>query len=141
MADRFASSIATERMTMMLLGVFATVALLLAAVGLYGVLSYTSQQRTREIGIRLALGAAPGSISILIVRHGLKLAGSGLLLGLLAALGLTRFLRGVLYEVSPLDAQSFTIVVIVLAGIGLLACWLPAHRAAKVDPMMALRQE
>lgn len=141
MADRFASSIATERMTMMLLGVFAVLALLLAAVGLYGVLSYTTQQRTREIGVRVALGAAPGSVSILIVRYGLKLAGSGLLLGLLAAWGLTRFLRGVLYEVSPLDTLSFTIVVIVLAGIGLFACWLPARRAARVDPMTALRQE
>lgn len=141
MDDRFASSISTERLTLLLLGVFAALALVLAAVGLYGVLSYTVGQRTREIGIRVALGATPRSVVDLVVRHGLKLAGLGMLLGLTASVGLARFLRSLLYEVSPFDPASFVAVALMLAAIGVLACWLPARRAAKVDPMAALRCE
>jgi putative ABC transport system permease protein len=141
MDDLFQGTISTERLTVLLLGVFAALALLLAAVGLYGVLGYSVGQRTREIGIRTALGATPRSAVILVLRDGLELAGLGLLLGLLAALGLARFLRSTLYEVSPFDLVSFVAVALVLVGVGLLACWLPARRAARIDPMVALRHE
>jgi ABC-type antimicrobial peptide transport system permease subunit len=105
------------------------------------VLSYGVGQRTREIGVRMALGARSSSVVSLVLRNGLKLAGIGLALGLLAALGLTQFLRGVLYGVSAFDPVSFAAVAAVLTGVGILACWLPARRAAKVDPMVALRSE
>ena len=141
MDDMFQSSVSTERLTGLLLGIFSGLALLLAAVGLYGVISYTVGQRTREIGIRLALGATSHSVVDLVVRHGLKLAGLGLLFGLGAALGLVRFLQSSLYGVSPFDPVSFTAVALVLAGIGALACWLPARRATKVNPVEALRAE
>ncbi|HEX2855666.1 MAG TPA: ABC transporter permease [Opitutaceae bacterium] len=137
----FATNIATPRLTSMLLVAFAGLGLVLSAFGLYGVLSYLVGQRTREIGVRLALGAEPRDVVRLMVRQGMKLAGFGLLLGLLAALGLTRLLTRVLYEVSPLDAQSYVTVAVVLAIVGALACWLPARRAAKVAPMIALRTE
>jgi putative ABC transport system permease protein len=141
MDDRFASSISTERLTVLLLGIFAALALVLAAVGLYGVLSYTVGQRTHEIGVRMALGATTHSVIGLVLRNGLKLAGLGLFLGLAASLGLARFLRSSLYEVSPFDPVSFAAVALVLAAIGALACWLPARRATRVDPVEALRAE
>jgi ABC-type antimicrobial peptide transport system permease subunit len=126
---------------MMLLGTFAGLALLLAAVGLYGVLSYSVGQRTREIGVRMALGAQSADVVSMVVRHGFKLASLGLLLGAAAAFALTRLLRTVLYEVSPFDPASFAAVAIVLALIGLFACWLPARRATRVNPIEALRAE
>jgi len=141
MDELFKATISTERLTVLLLGIFASLALMLAAVGLYGVLSYSIGQRTREIGVRMALGATPRSVVDLVLRHGLRLAGLGLLLGLLAALGLARLLRSILYEVSPFDPVSFAAVVAVLTGIGIMACWLPARRAARIDPMEALRCE
>jgi putative ABC transport system permease protein len=141
MNDRFTSSISMERLTLLLLGVFAALALVLAAVGLYGVLNYTVGQRTREIGIRVALGATSRSIRSMTMKQGLQLASAGLLIGLAAALALTRFLRSMLYEVSPFDPLSFGIVAFVLAGVGVIACWLPARRAAKISPMEALRSE
>lgn len=137
----FASNISTPRVTSMLLGAFAALGLVLSAFGLYGVLSYLVGQRTREIGVRLALGAAPRDVVTLMVRHGLKLAGLGLVFGLLAAVGLTRLLTRVLYQVSPLDVASYLAVAVLLAIVGGLACWLPARRAAKVAPMVALRAE
>ena len=137
----FRSTVSTERLTVMLLGIFSALALLLAGVGLYGVLSYTVGQRTREIGIRMALGATPRSVVDLVVQHGLRLAGLGLLIGLAAALGLARFLQSSLYEVSPFDPVSFVAVALVLSAIGALACWLPARRATRVDPVEALRAE
>jgi len=141
MDELFAASISSQRLTVLLLGTFAAIALLLAAVGLYGVLSYSVSRRTREIGVRIALGATANSVVSLVVRNGLKLAGIGLALGLLAALGLAQLLRGVLYGVSTFDPVSFVAVAAVLTGIGVLACWLPALRAAKVDPVVALRSE
>jgi ABC-type antimicrobial peptide transport system permease subunit len=113
----------------------------LASVGLYGVLSYTVGQRTREIGVRMALGATAGSVVSLILGQGLRLAGLGLALGLVGALWLTRLLQSFLYEVSPFDLLSFAAVALVLAGIGILACWLPARRATLVNPIDALRSE
>ncbi len=141
MDEVFRSSISTQRLTMMLLGTFSGLALLLAAVGLYGVLSYSVGQRTREIGVRMALGAQSADVVSLVVRHGFKLASLGLLLGAAAAFALTRLLRTVLYEVSPFDPASFAAVAAVLALIGLFACWLPARRATRVNPIEALRSE
>jgi predicted permease len=141
MDQMFDSNIANQRLVVTLLGAFAALALLLAGVGLYGVVSYSVGQRTREIGVRMALGATASSVVSLVLRNGLKLAGIGLALGLLAAVGLTRFLRGLLYGVSTFDPVSFAAVAAVLISVGILACWWPAHRAAKVDPVVALRNE
>ena len=141
MDQMFASNIANQRLVVTLLGAFAALALLLAGVGLYGVVSYSVGQRTREIGVRMALGATASSVVSLVLRNGLKSAAIGLALGLLAAVGLTRFLRGLLYGVSTFDPVSFAAVAAVLTGVGILACWWPASRAAKVDPVVALRNE
>lgn len=120
---------------------FAGVALVLAAVGLYGVMSYTVAQRTQEIGVRIALGGGAGDIVALVARRGLALTGIGLVIGTAAATGLTRFLQTMLFEISPLDPATFVGVAAILGAVGLLACWLPARRAARVDPMVALRAE
>lgn len=141
MDDRFASSIATERLVTILLGIFAGLALLLAAVGLYGVLSYIISQRTREIGIRMALGATSGTVVELVVKQGLRLAGWGVVVGFVTAVAVTRLLQGLLYKVSPFDPLSFVAVALVLLGVGILACWLPARHAARVNPIEALRAE
>jgi ABC-type antimicrobial peptide transport system permease subunit len=117
------------------------IALFLATLGLYGLISHSVKQRTHEVGIRMALGATSSSVVTLVLRNGLKLAGIGLGLGLLAALGLTRFLGGLLYGVPTFDPVSFASVAAVLIGVGIFACWWPAHRAAKVDPVVALRSE
>jgi len=141
MEDRFASSIATERLSVLLLSVFAALALFLAAIGLYGVLSYSVGQRTREIGVRMALGADATSVVALVLRQGARLAGLGLAAGLASALGATRLLQSQLYGVSPFDPLSFALVAAALAFVGALACWLPARRATRVDPIVALRAE
>jgi putative ABC transport system permease protein len=122
-------------------GAFATIALVLAAVGVYGVISYAVSQRTQEIGVRVALGAQRGDVLRLIVGHGLLLGGVGIGIGLGAALGVTRFLRTMLFGVSPFDPVSFVGVSVMLAGIAVLASYIPARRAAKVDPVEALRYE
>ena len=114
---------------------------MLAAVGLYGVMSYTVAQRTQEIGVRIALGGTTGEIVWLTTRRGLALTGIGLAIGTVAAAGLTRFLQTMLFEISPLDPETFGGVAVILGAVGLFACWLPARRAAKVDPMVALRCE
>ncbi len=141
MDQLFASNISAQRLVLTLLGIFAALALLLAGVGLFGVLSYSVSQRTREIGLRMALGSTPRSVVRLVTQHGLRLMGAGLILGLLASLGLTRLLRSALFGVTPYDGISFAGGALMLAGIGLLACWLAARRAAQVDPVVALRGE
>jgi ABC-type antimicrobial peptide transport system permease subunit len=115
--------------------------LLLAAIGLYGVIAYTVSQRTREIGIRMALGANRGDVVALVLRQGMKLAGIGIVVGIAGALGLTRVLTKLLYEVKPNDPLTFAGVSLVLLCVAVLASWLPARRAGKVDPMVALRTE
>jgi len=120
---------------------FAAIALVLAAVGVYGVISYSVSQRTREIGVRVALGAQRTNVLQLIVGHGALLAASGIVVGLAGALGVTRFLRSMLYGVSPFDPVSFVAVTAVLSAIAFLASYLPARRAARVDPVEALRAE
>ncbi len=141
MRERISRSVSTERFNMILLTIFATVALLLAAIGLYGVIAYSVSHRTRELGIRIALGAERKDIVNLVVRQGIPLLGAGVALGLIAAVGLTRFLAGLLFAVSPLDATIFVAVAALLAAVALLASYVPARRATAVDPMQALRAE
>jgi putative ABC transport system permease protein len=140
--DHFISeALSQKRFYTWLLSLFGVVALLLSAIGIYGVVSYTVTQRTREIGIRLALGAPRGSIFKLIIGEHLSLIVVGVLLGFAGALALTRFLASLLYEVTTTDALSFMTVVAILAGTALFACYIPSRKAVQVDPITALRHE
>ncbi len=141
MAQVISSSVAGPRFNTLLLGVFAGVALFLAAIGIYGVMAYAIAQQTHEIGIRLALGAQPRNVLQLVLRRGVRLAGVGAAFGVAAALALTRLMAGLLYDVSATDPVTFSCVVILLLAIALLACYVPARRAMRVDPMVALRYE
>jgi predicted permease len=141
MNDRIAASLSQSRFSTMLLTAFGALALLLAAIGVYGIISYGVTQRTQEIGIRLALGAQTRDVLGMVVRHGAVLAGVGLLIGLVAALGLTRLLSSLLFQVSPTDPPTFGVGIMVLGMVAVLAAILPAHRAAQVDPAVALRNE
>lgn len=136
-----AAELADRRQQVRLLGGFALLALVLAGVGIYGVLAYAVSAQVREIGVRMALGARPGDVTALVVREGLRLALAGLALGALAALGLGRWMRSLLYEVKPADPATFAAVGVVLLAVSLAACYLPARRAARVDPLEALRAE
>jgi len=136
-----ADSIAAPRLTAKLLGIFAFVALLIAAAGIGGVIALTVSQRTHEIGLRLAIGARPGDILRMVLAQGLRLAALGIGLGLLGAFVLTSVLKGLLFEVAPIDPMTFFVVPLVLVLAAFVACLLPARRAAGVDPMVALRVE
>ncbi len=141
MDDVLFESIASPRLLMVLVMLFAAVALVLAAIGTYGVLSYAVEQRTREIGIRMALGAQVGQVLRMILSQGAVLVGIGLALGVLGALALQKVLASLLFGVAPTDPLIFGLVVALLALVSLLACWWPARRAARVDPLVALRYE
>jgi putative ABC transport system permease protein len=134
-------SLVTTRLTNWLLAGFAATALLLALTGIYGVMSLNVANRRNEFGIRLALGAQATNVLKLILGQGLKLAIVGVALGLLAAIAFTRLLKGLLFGISASDPLTFALIAVLLVGVALLACWIPARRATKVDPLEALRQE
>jgi putative ABC transport system permease protein len=141
MTKLVAESVARRRFNMLLTGVFAAVALLLASVGIFGVLNYTVAQRTQEIGLRVALGAQTRDVLRLVLGQGLRLVLFGLALGLAASFALTRVLAGMLFGVTPTDPLTFVAVSLLLASVAMLACYIPARRATKVDPLVALRYE
>jgi putative ABC transport system permease protein len=134
-------SIAPQRFNLFLLGLFATLAVFLAAVGVYGVLSYAVTQRTREIGVRVALGAQRGSILAMTIREGMQLTFAGAAIGLVGAWLLTRWMAGLLYGVTARDPLTFVGVIVVMSLVSLAACYIPARRATRVDPLVALRYE
>jgi putative ABC transport system permease protein len=139
MDNLIASSLKRPRFNLVLVAIFATTALLLAAVGIYGVMSYLVEQQTREIGIRSALGAKRSHILRLVIGHGVGMAFIGIVLGLVASFGFTRFLASLLYSVRPVDPITFIGTSILLLIVSALACYIPARRATKVDPLEALR--
>jgi ABC-type antimicrobial peptide transport system permease subunit len=141
MDERLYDSLARRRFAMLLLGAFAVIALVLAAIGIYGVMVYSVNQRTHEIGIRMALGAQRRNILALVIRQALILASIGTAVGLTGAFALTRIMSSLLYGVSATDPLTFVMTPLVLGGTALLAAYVPARRAAKVDPMAALRCE
>jgi putative ABC transport system permease protein len=141
MVEVMGASVEARRFNMLLLGVFAAVAMLLAAVGIYGVMSYAVTQRTREIGLRIALGARPRDVIGMVVGRGMLLTSIGAAAGLGLSLALTRFMSGMLFGVGAKDPLTLACVSLLLAGVALMACYVPARRATKVDPMVALRCE
>jgi ABC-type antimicrobial peptide transport system permease subunit len=141
MDEVVAATLSAPRFTGMLLGVFAALALALSAIGIYGVLSYVTAQRTQELGVRAALGASKADLVKLVVRGGAVPVAAGLALGGYGALALTRFLQTLLFETNATDPLTLLAVSGGLVSVALLACWLPARRAARVDPMIALRAE
>jgi putative ABC transport system permease protein len=141
METRLSDWLAPRRFNAFLVGLFAALALALAAVGVYVLMSYSVAERTQEFGIRLALGARPQEVLSGVVGRGLKLTLVGVAIGIAGALALTRFLASLLYGVKPTDPLTFIAVSIILIAVGLAACYFPARRASKVDPMVALRYE
>ncbi|MGH9850656.1 MAG: ABC transporter permease [Blastocatellia bacterium] len=141
MEQVIADTLWQQRFNLQLIGIFAALAMALAAIGLYGVMSYSVAQRAREVGLRMALGAQAGDVMKLVVGQGMKLALAGVALGLLAAVALTRLMEKLLFEVSATDVTTYAVIALSLMAVALLACWIPARRAAKVDPMVALRCE
>jgi predicted permease len=136
-----AQSVASRRFSMLLLTVFAVIALALASIGIYGMMSYAVAQRTREIGVRMALGAQSSNVLRLVIGQGMKLALVGVAFGLLSSLGLTQLMKNLLFGVSATDPLTFALIALLLTLVTLIACWIPARRATKVDPLVALRYE
>jgi len=141
MTEAIAQSLSERRFTMILLDSFAVLALLLAVIGLYGVISYLVGQRTQELGIRIALGAQRGDVLRLVLANGIKMVLLGVTAGLLASLGLTRLLTKMVYGVSTNDPATFAVIAVLLVIVALSACLIPARRATKIDPLIALRYE
>ena len=141
MDEIVARSTARQSFNMLLLTIFGAVALVLAAIGIYGLMAYSVEQRTQEMGIRMALGADRATIRKLVVWHGMRLALVGVVLGIGAAFGLTRLMASFLFGVKSWDPAVFVTVPVILSAVALLAVWLPATRASRLDPMQALREE
>jgi putative ABC transport system permease protein len=141
MNDIRSESVAPERLNLTLLSIFAAIALILAIVGIYGVMSYSVTQRTHEIGIRLAIGAQPRDVFRMILGHGMLLTLIGIGAGLLGAFGLTRLMATMLFGVKPTDPLTFAGVAVLLTAVALIACYIPGRRATKVDPVNSLRYE
>src|SRR5207247_6100687 len=131
----------TQRLAVTLLAIFGGMALFLAAIGLYAVMSYSVSQGTRELGLRMALGAGTGDLLRLVISRGLRLTTAGIVIGAIAALLLTRLMSNLLYKVSPRDPVAFGAALIVLIAVALVACFLPARRATRIDPVQALREQ
>ena len=141
MDDLIADTSAQPRFYAVLVGIFAAIAAIVAGIGIYGVLSYAVAQRTREIGIRVALGAERRQVVGIVMRQGALLVVIGLSLGLIGAVALTRYVSGMLFGITPLDAYTYVSVAAAFAALALLACFVPARRAARLDPLAALRNE
>ena len=141
MEDNIANSMGQRRFAMLLLGLFAAMAAVLASIGIYGVMSYAVTQRSHEIGIRMALGAARRNVLSMVMRQGLLLVGVGVAIGVAGAVGLTRLIASQLFGVRPTDPTTFTLVALLLAGVAMVATLVPALRATRVDPIIALRDE
>jgi predicted permease len=141
MTDVLAESMAETSFTVAVLGIAAVISLLLGAIGLYGVIAYVVAQRTREIGVRMALGAPPAGVRRMVLRQGLRVVAAGAVIGLGGALALTRFMRGVLFEVPPFDPLTYLAVLLVLLLVSTAAAWLPARRASRIDVVTALHTE
>jgi putative ABC transport system permease protein len=141
MQEVYDKSVARTSFTLVTLGIAGAMALVLGIIGIYGVISYTVSQRQREIGIRLALGAQGGDVLQMVLRQGAKMAVAGVAIGFAAALGLTPLMTSLLFGVTARDPQTFAAVAVLLMFVALLACYFPARRAMRVDPMVALRHE
>jgi ABC-type antimicrobial peptide transport system permease subunit len=141
MQDIYGQSMARTSFTLVMLAIAGAMALALGIIGIYGVISYAVSQRTREIGIRLALGAQKGELKWMFVRSALVLTGVGVVIGVVAAAGLTRFMKSLLFGISPLDPLTYVAIPFILVSAAVLASYLPARRAAAVDPVVALRTE
>ena len=139
--SRISQSLQRQRVPMRLLGLFGALSLLLAALGIHGVLAFNVGQRTREFGIRASLGATVAQVRSLVLAHGLRLVGTGILIGLSGYLAVSRSLRTLVFDITPLDPLALGAGCLVLLAVGLLACWLPAARAAGADPILALRRD
>jgi putative ABC transport system permease protein len=141
MDERVALTLETRRFAVVLLGIFGALALLLAAIGLYGVLAFTVSQRTREIGIHMALGARARDVLVMVMKQGMSLVLVGIVLGVAGAYAVTRTIRSLLFEVGTTDPLTFVAVLVLLAVVGFVASYVPARRATQVDPLEALRYE
>lgn len=141
MPQLFSAALARSRFATVALGLFALLALVLASIGIYGVISYVTQQRFREIGIRMALGADRSSVIGLVLRQGAALIGSALVIGAAGAVGLSRLLKGLVFDVSTTDPLTFLAMALLLGLVGFMASWLPARRASGIDPVNAIRSE
>ena len=135
------NSVAARRFQMQLLGAFAGLALVITTIGIYGVISYAVSQRTHEIGVRMALGAQRSDVLRMVIWRGMRLTLVGVALGLAAALALTRIMKNLLFEVSATDPSTFALIALLLVAVALIGSYIPARRAAKVDPLLAIRNE